>query len=77
MANAEVSFAEIDAPHGHDAFLLETEVQGRYISNFLSASAVRDAKAGVDGSAPYERKRTNLPASIVRLEELQRGGGVR
>lgn len=32
---ADVSFAEIDSPYGHDAFLLETERQGALIAAFL------------------------------------------
>jgi homoserine O-acetyltransferase len=32
---AEVTFAEIDSPYGHDAFLLETERQGDLIAGFL------------------------------------------
>jgi homoserine O-acetyltransferase len=34
-AHAEVSFAEIPSPYGHDAFLLEPEEQRRYIEPFL------------------------------------------
>lgn len=32
---AEVSFAEIDSPYGHDAFLLECERQGALVGGFL------------------------------------------
>jgi len=32
---AEVAFAEIDSPYGHDAFLLESERQGALIGGFL------------------------------------------
>lgn len=32
----EVSYTEIDAPFGHDSFLLETERQGALISGFLA-----------------------------------------
>ncbi|MRS11810.1 MAG: homoserine O-acetyltransferase [Actinobacteria bacterium] len=32
---AELTFAEIDSPYGHDAFLLETEQQGALIGAFL------------------------------------------
>jgi homoserine O-acetyltransferase len=35
-ADAEVSFAEIQSPYGHDAFLLEPEQQRRYIEPFLA-----------------------------------------
>jgi len=32
---ADVSFAEIESPYGHDAFLLETQRQGALVSGFL------------------------------------------
>jgi homoserine O-acetyltransferase len=35
VARGEVSFAEIESPYGHDAFLLEPEQQRRYIEPFL------------------------------------------
>ncbi|MBS3956022.1 MAG: homoserine O-acetyltransferase [Clostridiales bacterium] len=35
-ADAEVSFAEIQSPYGHDAFLLEPEQQRRYLEPFLA-----------------------------------------
>ena len=35
-ADAEVSFAEIKSPYGHDAFLLEPEQQRSYIEPFLA-----------------------------------------
>lgn len=35
---AEVSFAEVDSPYGHDAFLLECEEQGALIRAFLEQS---------------------------------------
>ena len=31
----EITYCNIDAPHGHDSFLLETEYQTRIITNFL------------------------------------------
>ncbi|TDB39519.1 MAG: homoserine O-acetyltransferase [Actinobacteria bacterium] len=34
---AEVSFAEIESPYGHDAFLLEPVEQARFIEPFLSS----------------------------------------
>jgi homoserine O-acetyltransferase len=38
-AGAEVSFVELDSPHGHDAFLLENEAFERTIGAFLGSSA--------------------------------------
>ncbi len=35
-ADAEVSFAEIESPYGHDAFLLEPEQQRTYLEPFLA-----------------------------------------
>jgi homoserine O-acetyltransferase len=35
-ADAEVSFAEIESPYGHDAFLLEPEQQRQYLEPFLA-----------------------------------------
>ena len=36
-ANARVSFVELDSPHGHDAFLLDTPEMNRVIDGFLRA----------------------------------------
>ena len=38
-ANADVSFSEIESPHGHDAFLLQNENYMRVISGFLVGKA--------------------------------------
>lgn len=45
---ADVSFAEIDSPYGHDAFLLETDRQGALIGGFLdrALSSSRDRMIG-------------------------------
>jgi len=42
---AEVSFAEIESPYGHDAFLLEPEEQARYIEPFLER-ALEEVRGG-------------------------------
>ena len=44
VARGDVSFAEIDSPYGHDAFLLEPEQQRRYIEPFLHR-ALTEARA--------------------------------
>ena len=36
-ANARVSFVELDSPHGHDAFLLDTPEMNRVVEGFLRA----------------------------------------
>ena len=46
---AEVSFAEIESPYGHDAFLLEPEEQRRYIEPFLER-ALEEARGEVGGA---------------------------
>ncbi len=38
-AGAEVSFVELESPHGHDAFLLETPELYRVVDGFLRAAA--------------------------------------
>ena len=45
-AFAEVSFAEIESPYGHDAFLLEPVEQARYIEPFLER-ALEETEAAV------------------------------
>ena len=50
---AEVSFAEIESPYGHDAFLLEPEEQARYIEPFLE----RAGKSARDRRADRRRRR--------------------
>ena len=49
--DADVSFAEIESPYGHDAFLLEPEEQRRYVEPFLEralAEARGEVAAGGD-----------------------------
>jgi homoserine O-acetyltransferase len=43
---AEVSFAEIPSPYGHDAFLLEPEEQRRYLEPFLDRALFEAQDAG-------------------------------
>lgn len=40
---ADVTFAEIESPYGHDAFLLEAEQQGRLVAPFLATTRERSA----------------------------------
>lgn len=44
---AEVSFAEIPSPYGHDAFLLEPEQQHRFVEPFLARVHVDEHAQGV------------------------------
>ena len=39
-ANAQVSFVELDSPHGHDAFLLDTPEMNRVVDGFLRAGEI-------------------------------------
>ena len=52
----DVSFCNIDSPYGHDAFLLEADTLGAFISGFLEATRKpRDGKG--TGFEPAEGKR--------------------
>ncbi len=44
-ARGQVSFAEIESPYGHDAFLLEPEEQRRYIEPFLGRALAEAREA--------------------------------
>ena len=37
QAGKDVSYVQIDSPHGHDSFLIETERQTRIIQSFLKS----------------------------------------
>ena len=64
----DVSFCDITSPYGHDAFLLEPEILGSFISGFLDAThrpglqsikreakhEIRDAGYGVRARVDYE-----------------------
>ncbi len=55
-ADAEVSFAEIESPYGHDAFLLEPEQQRRYLEPFLARVVAEErGRAAPAGSAAHGR----------------------
>lgn len=53
-AGGQVSFAEIESPYGHDAFLLEPEEQRRYIEPFLEF-ALEEAHAETSGAKEVDR----------------------
>ncbi|MDZ4181084.1 MAG: homoserine O-acetyltransferase, partial [Coriobacteriia bacterium] len=44
-----VSFAEIDSPYGHDAFLLEPEQQAAYVVPFLASVYAEESAARSSG----------------------------
>ena len=45
---AEVSFAELRSPYGHDSFLLENEAQGLFVTPFLARTYEASASSGGD-----------------------------
>ncbi len=45
---AEVSFAEVESPYGHDAFLLEPEAQGALVTPFLASVLAAERQRGGD-----------------------------
>jgi homoserine O-acetyltransferase/O-succinyltransferase len=53
-ADAEVSFAEIESPYGHDAFLLEPEQQRQYLEPFLAHVVSEERRRVRGGSAADE-----------------------
>jgi len=60
--NKDVSYCDIASPYGHDAFLLEPEILGSFISDFLQATyGPQDKKT--DGKATL---REAAPESIVK-----------
>jgi homoserine O-acetyltransferase/O-succinyltransferase len=46
---AEVSFAEIESPYGHDAFLLEPEQQRQYLEPFLARIVAEERERASSG----------------------------
>ena len=62
----DVSFCNIASPYGHDAFLLEPETLGSFISGFLDATH-RPGIKQQDNRAPVKEKR-----SISRFEQARR-----
>ena len=61
-----MTYAEIDAPHGHDAFLLDN----RHYHELIAAYA--DNIASEIGAG---ERRTPLATSAVELEEMRGYGG--
>jgi homoserine O-acetyltransferase len=72
----DVSYSEINSPHGHDAFLLEPELIGRLISGFLDASADAPVADDTASFGPYRRALdvasawTKMRVDYERIEEL-------
>lgn len=63
-ARAQVSFAEIESPYGHDAFLLEPDEQRRYIEPFLDR-AYEEAVAEKTGRPVDETLEESLAEEVL------------
>ena len=65
----DVSYCDITSPYGHDAFLLEPEILGSFISGFLSAtfrsSTLETATLGSDQTPPLAG-RSSIRASGIK-----------
>jgi homoserine O-acetyltransferase len=76
----DVSYAEVNSPYGHDAFLLEPEVLGRLIGGFLASSSGRPVIDRINGTEPYreqpamETAWTRRRLDHERIEELVEPG---
>ncbi len=55
----DVSYCDIISPYGHDAFLLEPEVLGSFISGFLDATHQPDVKKNHTGKRVREHTQTH------------------
>jgi len=61
----DVSYCDITSPYGHDAFLLEPEILGSFISGFLDAtsrSSILDTRSSIRASS------IECPASRIRVD---------
>jgi homoserine O-acetyltransferase len=66
----DVSFCNIESPYGHDAFLLEPEVLGSFISSFLEATYRPDSEKKDRGTKEKDRQQHNIfeQAHRVRVD---------
>jgi homoserine O-acetyltransferase len=64
----DVSYCDITSPYGHDAFLLEPEALGAFISSFLNAAC----SPGVKKGRVVKRERKN-----IRIHDLKHAHRVR
>jgi homoserine O-acetyltransferase len=55
----DVSYCDITSPYGHDAFLLEPEMLGSFISGFLDATHQPEVKKNHTGKRVRERTQIN------------------
>jgi homoserine O-acetyltransferase len=74
VANSkDVSYCDIASPYGHDAFLLEPETLGSFISGFLGATYRPDVKkAGIQTKIPDSSQPMNIEqAKRTRIDYEQ------
>jgi homoserine O-acetyltransferase len=64
--NKDVSFCDIASPYGHDAFLLEPEILGSFISGFLDATYEPGVKKA------YSQVRTGGYSRQINVEQAKR-----
>jgi homoserine O-acetyltransferase len=64
--NKDVSFCDITSPYGHDAFLLEPDTLGTFISGFLDATYQPGVKK------TYSRTKTAGDSLQVNIEQAKR-----
>jgi len=75
--NKDVSYCDIASPYGHDAFLLEPETLGSFISDFLEATyrpqeKKTNGKATIRGASPESKikQATRIRVDYDQIESL-------
>ena len=75
--NKDVSYCDIASPYGHDAFLLEPETLGSFISDFLEATyrpqeKKTNGKATIRGASPESKVKqaTRIRVDYDQIESL-------
>jgi homoserine O-acetyltransferase len=70
--NKDVSFCDIASPYGHDAFLLEPETLGSFISDFLDATYRPGEKTTIRGALPEPniKQATRIRVDYEEIESL-------
>ncbi len=72
--NKNVTYSNINCSYGHDSFLLEVDVQGPLISNFLAHNQMRMRKGHAYlPASPETLSRTNAPTQTTRRGSIFRG----
>ncbi|MFH1717183.1 MAG: homoserine O-acetyltransferase [Planctomycetota bacterium] len=67
--NKDVSYCDVASPYGHDAFLLEPETLGAFISGFINATHRPGVKKGLSTAVRNEtRANSHVQASRIRVD---------